>query len=214
MLTDFQDKKYWRRWAACTRANNWKMVGGRLHSAAVMDASEHHRSVVAAARQLAAEKAVGLSPEILRHACHIVALGRDKSHAKFSNKDFDAILNYWGDERAIRGLLIVPEDLASEIHRSNPALKTRERQLVFLNEDCVGAYVAAECGRMFDTKDWHSLSDADLDRLYSHMRDRPHARKIRQGNDCQGNEGQAVSVSHSPDNHSPDESPDPDWTVS
>jgi hypothetical protein len=175
MLSDPQDKKYWRRWAACCRCNNWKMVNGRLHPEACLDDSEPHRKVAAAARQLAADKAVGISPEILRHACHIVALGRDKSHSKFTNKDFDAVLNYWGDERAIRGLLIVPEDLASEIHRSNPALKTRERQLVFLNEDCVGAYVAAECERMFGTKDWHALADGELDRLYSHMRDRPHA---------------------------------------
>jgi hypothetical protein len=209
VLTDFQDKKYWRRWAACCRANNWKMVKGRLHPEACLDNSEPHRKVVAAARQLAAEQAVGLTPDHLRHACHIVALGRDKSHTKFSNKEFDAVLNYWGDERAIRGLLIVPEDLASEIHRSNPALKTRERQLVFLNEDCIGAYVAKECDRMFGTKDWGALPDADLDRLYSHMRDRPHALKDRQRNDCQRNE---ASVSHSPDNHSPDES-DPDWSI-
>lgn len=176
-LTQSQDKKYWRRWAACARANRWTMVSGRLNALAILDASEHHCRVVAAARQLAAAQAVGLTADHLRHACHLVAIGRDKSHAKFSNKDFDAVLNYWGDERAIRGLLIVPEDLASEIHRSNPALKTRERQLVFLNQDCLGAYIAKECDRMFGTKDWAALSDAELDRLYSHMRDRPHALK-------------------------------------
>lgn len=180
-MTDSQDSKYWRRWAACCRANNWKMIQGRLHPEAILDASEHHCSVVAAARQLAAEQAVGLTPDHLRHACHIVALGRDKSHAKFTNKEFDAVLNYWGDERAIRGFLIEPTDLASEIHRSNPALKTRERQLIFLNEECVGAYVAKECDRMFGTKDWHSLNEVDLERVYNHMRDRPHALRVNAG---------------------------------
>jgi len=176
-MSPAQDKMYWRRWAACCRANDWRMVSGRLAPAARLDGSAAHCKVVAAARQLAYSEAVGLDADHLRHACHIVAIGRDKSHLKFTNKEFDALLDYWGDDRDIRGLLIDPDDLASAIHQQNPTLKTRERMVKFLRDDCIGSYVAGESGRLFGTKDWEALADDQLTRLYEHLRNRPNSRK-------------------------------------
>lgn len=176
-MTPAQDKKYWRRWAACVRANRWTMTSGRLNALAVLDASEPHCNVAAAARQLAAEQAVGLTPDHLRHACHIVALGRDKSHAKFTNKEFDALLNYWGDERAIRGFLIMPDDLAAAIHDAAPELKVRERLLIGIRRDFIEAYVARLSGNIYGTKDWEKLNDADLTNLHHLLQTKPEARK-------------------------------------
>jgi hypothetical protein len=178
MLSKPQDKKYWRRWAAVVRANDWRMLGGRLAPTARLDISEAHCKVLAAARQLAAAEAKGLAPEHLRHGCHIVALGRDKSHPKFTNREFDDLLNLWGDERAIRGLLIEPTDLAAAIHASNPQLKARERTLLVIRRDFIESYVAQISMTMFGTRDWQSLPDEDLESLFHIVLDRPNARKV------------------------------------
>lgn len=176
-MTPSQDKKYWRRWAACVRANAWRMSGGRLDAAAVQDVSEPHRKVFAAARQLAAEEALGLNAGHLRHACHIVALGHDRSHKKFTNREFDALLNYWGDERAIVGLLIEPTDLAAIIHDAAPELKQRERLLIGIRRDFMEGYVAKLSHDIYGTKDWETLPEAELENLHHTLHARPHARK-------------------------------------
>lgn len=188
-MTEQQNKKYWRRWNAVVRANHWCMIQHRLDPAALGNPqsailnpqssapSPHHVAVFAAASHRAVQEARGVTAEDLRHGCHIVAIGRDKSHVDLTNKEFDALLNYWGDERTIRGLLLDPLNLAAEINRANPALKVRDRHLHFLQHDCIGGYVVSECERIFGTKNWEALSDADLERLHDHLRDRPNALK-------------------------------------
>jgi len=195
-MTDSQKAKYWRRWAACARANRWTMISSRLNALAILDASEHHCAVHAAALQLAAAEAKGLNAGHLRHGCHVVAIGRDKSHTKFSNKEFDALLNYWGDERAITGLLILPEDLAAAVHEAAPELKQRERLLIVLRRDFLEGYIVALCERIHGRKDWEQLPGADLEVLHHILLDRPNARK---------------SSVQSPT--SKVEEPDPDWTI-
>lgn len=202
MISSAQNKKYWRRWAACVRANAWRMVSGRLDPAAVLDASEAHRTVVAAALQLAQTQVLGLTVNHLRHGCHMAALGCDKPHAKFTNKDFDALLNYWGDERAVTGLLICPEHLGSIIHAANPDLKNRERLLLQLRRDFVEAYVVTLSTAIFGTKDWEQLSDDGLSRLNAILRTKPNARKGRAALPCEA----AVIPTNEPE-------PDPDWSI-
>lgn len=177
MLSASQNKKYWRRWSACARANHWRMAGGRLAPDAVLAVSAPHCSVHAAALQLAQTEALGLTANHLRHACHVVALGHDKPHAQFTNKDFDALLNYWGDERAVLGLLIEPADLASVIHESAPELKARERLLIGIRRDFIEGYVATISADIYGTRDWEQLADRDLENLHARLHARPNARK-------------------------------------
>lgn len=177
MISVAQNKKYWRRWAACARANGWTMIGGRLNPAAVLDASEHHCSVHAAALQIAQAEVLGLTANQLRHACHVVALGHDRPHAKFTNKDFDALLNYWGDERDIVGLLIEPADLAASIHEAAPELKVRERLLIGIRRNFIGGYTAELSAAIYGTRDWEQLGDRDLENLQHILHTKPQARK-------------------------------------
>lgn len=181
-MTPAQNKKYWRRWAAVARAHHWRMIAGRLDPEAVREGSDLHAAVWQAACTLAAQHARAVTPDTLRHACHLVALGRDRSHRNFSNREFDALLNLWGDERGITGLLLDPLNLAAEIHRAAPHLKTRERQLHFLKHDCLGGYVVHESERIFGTKNWESLPDDQLTRLHDHLRARPNA--LRETVEC------------------------------
>lgn len=186
------------------------MVGGRLNPAAVLDSSEHHCRIVAIARQLAAAEAVGLTPEHFRHAAYQHAIGRVKSHVKFTNREFDAVLNFFGDERSLRGLLICPEDLGSIIHEANPALKQRERWRLGLRRDFLGGYVADLAQRMFGTRDWEQLPDIDLSALHHIMQDRPNGRIQKAKCKMQNPEppDSAFSIQHS---ELPAE--DPDWSV-
>lgn len=178
-MTPPQKSKYWRRWGVVSRANHWRMISRRLDPAAVTTGSAAHDAVWQTACRLAATDAVGVTPEHLRHACHRVALGgRDKSHTQFTNRDFDALLDYWGDERNIRGLLLEPFNLSSLISADqHAAQKVRERQVRWLRRDCLGGYVMSESERLFGTKDWEQLGDADLARLHDHLRARPRAWK-------------------------------------
>lgn len=190
-MTEPQHHFYLRRWAAVVRANTWRMVKGRLAPEAVgraggasvpasrgsSVASPHHAAVFAAAEQLAAQHHRALTADDLRHGCHVVALGRDKSSKDFSNRDFDRLLVYWGDEKTITGLLLEPLDLGSEIHRSNPDLKSRERHWHFLKHDCLGGYVVSECERIFHTKEWEALPTHQLIQLSAHLRARPNCLK-------------------------------------
>lgn len=177
-MTEWQDNKYWRRWNACVRANHWRMAGGRLDErAAGPDRSETHADVWRAAEQIALRKHRAVIADDLRHGCHVVALGRDKSHTKLSNREFDKVLTLWGDERDCKGLLIEPLHLGSEIHNANPDIKSRRRHLHFLTHECLGGYVASECERIYGTKDFESLVDAQLMSLSDHIRNRPRALK-------------------------------------
>ncbi len=176
-MTELQSAKYWRRWSAVVRANQWRMVRNRLDPNATRDVSPHHIAVFAAAERLALQEACAVTAGHLRHGCHIIAIGRDKSHEDLTNKEFDALLNYWGDERRVVGLLIEPLDLGSDIHHDHPELKIRERQMHFIRNDCLPGYVISECARLCGTKDWTTLNDADLEKLHDFLRTRPHALK-------------------------------------
>jgi len=178
-MSPAQNKLYLRRWGAVCRALNWRMAKGRLHPAAVLAGSAPREQVAAAAAARALQHHRATTADDLRHGCHVVALGRDKSHKDFSNRDFDAVLTLWGDGRSVRGLLLDADDLGSEVHRAHPELKTRERHLHFLRNDCLGGYVVSESERIFKTKHWEALATDKLAALSNHLRNRPHCLKVQ-----------------------------------
>lgn len=134
-MTTAQEKKYWRRWNAVSGWLGWFMRAGRLvhgpESTVHGPQSEHHARVWQIAQTLAAAGARAVVPEDLRHACHIYAIGRDRSHKDFSNAQFSRVLVLWGNELprgasgALRGLLLDPEDLASIVAWDNSEVAQR-----------------------------------------------------------------------------------------
>jgi len=174
-MTAFQEKKYWRRWAAVCRANRWRWAQGFLDADAVRDASPHHAAVWEIADALAARADCAPAADHLRHACHVHALGRDLGHKSFTNAHFNRLLTLWGNERDQAGLLLAPECLASDIAWSHPEHQTRASRSWTIAHRCVPSYVHAVARDHFGVADWETLADAHLDQLYTLLQDRPNA---------------------------------------
>lgn len=161
MLSPPQIKKYWRRWSACSAANDWRgIVTGDGAK------SEFHQLVWRQARALANADFRAVNADDLRHACHVVACGRAVSHRRLSNADFSRLLVWWGDERAVAGLLIDPEDLASLIAWQNPDLTDRDflcavirRTAPFALIDSVARHNLAA---VYSPPHWDQLDHAEL----------------------------------------------------
>lgn len=166
MLTKAQDWKYWSTWGAVVRANEWRMAEGRLHPRARLAESEIHQRVAAFARIIAGRAGQIAEPQItvndLRHGAHWLALGRDKSHSKFTNQDLDRVL-------PVFRLLVNPTDLQARMdfdsYQRGEDPGGRKRLLVGIESKAPEAYIAAVALDKFGTKDWRSLNGQQLFRL-------------------------------------------------
>ena len=118
-MNDSQNNKYWRRWGAVVRTNQWRWLDGRLVDAAKGDVSEHHTAVWHIARERAAKAHRAPVADDLRHACHIHACGRDVSHVKMTDQQFDRLLILWGNERSEKDQLFLPGLLIDGEHLSS-----------------------------------------------------------------------------------------------
>ena len=95
-----QSQLYWREWNAAARANGWNSQAG---IAAALDArraghiwqspelDETMSAIWTAAEQIADEHR-SITATTLRHACSVVALGRNVSSKRFTNADLDKVL--------------------------------------------------------------------------------------------------------------------------
>lgn len=110
-----------------------------------------------------------VEPAADRHALHVRALGRDKSHTAFSNADFDKVLGVF---RAITQ----PENLGSQLRQIR---MPRTRLLHAIARLADAAYARKIAADKFGTRELESLSDAQLDqlRLTLHSRSRARARE-------------------------------------
>jgi len=91
-MTEAQKFKfYFPAWNRCVRANGWFTQAG----AAVVDEArlnEEGRKVLTLARQIGAARQHRPTIDHLRHAAHIVALGRDKSSEHLTNAEVDKVV--------------------------------------------------------------------------------------------------------------------------
>src|SRR5262245_14240736 len=86
---------YFPAWHACAHANDWHVVRGRLLPTARRedpDAAEMAR-VWTLASEAAAKAHGGITEDHIRHACHIVALGVDKSANDLKNKEVNRVVD-------------------------------------------------------------------------------------------------------------------------
>ena len=112
-------------------------------------------------------------PEPDRHALHIRALGADKSHANFTNKDFDRVLReFWAISK--------PDSVDAQMRQAN---MERTRLLEGIRQRAEeygwGGFATILIER-FGTKDVESLADAQLVQLRDTLAARLSARQKKE----------------------------------
>ncbi len=170
-MTDKQRAKfYFPAWNRCVEANEWFMVKGRFTGkraakyGAYPDVDAAYQSVWRAAEALALQHHRAITAEDLRHACHVVALGKDKSSKTMTNAETDRVVSL------IR-LMTDPDDLDAVMAYSDPTISARQRLLWVLDQAPMG-YVAKICESMFGTADWSTLEQDCLSQLAGIVRQR------------------------------------------
>lgn len=152
-MTDRQKfRLYLPAWGACARANGWRMVKGRLVGRGLEDApggGAELVSVIAAARQIAAARHRAAMPDDIRHGCHVVALGRDRSSGDLSNAEVDRVVSLFR-------VLTDPDDLDARLAWDNPGLAEARRVEWFLGQ-AAPEYVARLARDIYGTERWQSL---------------------------------------------------------
>jgi hypothetical protein len=167
---------YFPAWSACVKANAWHMEDGRLVGNGLSDQpstiNDQLPKVLTFARQIAQAQHRGPMVDDLRHACHIVALGRDKSSKVLNNAELDRVV-------ALFKLLADPEDLSAIMAWENPVEADVKRVKWFITNTAPSAYVAAIARDKFGTSDWESLDLKQMRFLamtLANRRDRKHSK--------------------------------------
>lgn len=100
----------------------------------------------------------------IRHAVHVVALGKDKSSKDLTNREFDRVL-------CLLRLLIDPDNLEEVIRWENPDLDERKR-LVWFIDNFPAQYVRQIASDKFKQPGLDQLSMAQLRMLATTLRNR------------------------------------------
>lgn len=145
---------YFPAWNACVKANGWRKVKGRLQIAECEMRSAELNQVLVFAEQRATMALRGLSTDDLRHGCHIVALGKDKSSADLTNAEVDRVVTLFQ-------LLTDPDDLTARLawdayqRGEDPGAVKRVEYFI---RRCPEAYVRAVSADKFGTRQWENLT--------------------------------------------------------
>lgn len=108
-------------------------------------------------------------PEPDRHELHVKALGQDKSHARFTNKDFDLVLReFWAISK--------PDSVDAQMRQANME-RTRLLEGIRQRAEEYGwGGFATILMQRFSTKDVERLTDARLIQLRDTLAARLHER--------------------------------------
>lgn len=152
-------KFYFPAWTACVRANGWHKEKGRviLTESPTAELSK----VIVFATQRALQAGRSLAVDDLRHGCHWLALGRDKSSADLTNADLDRVVNLFE-------LLTDPDNLAVRVkfdaygRGEDPGAIARVEYFIRRAPE---AYVRVVSHGKFGTRDWENLTIAQKKQL-------------------------------------------------
>lgn len=169
-MTPSQVQLYWRAWGAVARAHGWRDAGGQVPvNPAGTWASPALNGLLQTIRQAAASRArqVGgsITAEDLRHACHCIALGVDRSSRRLTNAEFDRVL-------ALFKLLAEPENLDHIIAWNAEDSGARERLLWTVQNAVSPGYAARISLDRFGTSAFEDLPTWQLRQLAITVRQR------------------------------------------
>jgi hypothetical protein len=166
-MTDKQRILYFRAWNAARCAFS-------LEPSAFVGEVAHLRARILAIAQERAQDRQTQDPRLktqdsLRHGCHLVALGKNKSSKSLTNPELDRLL-------ALFRLLADPEDLGAMLAWNNPSEEARKRILYSINTHFVESYAAQVSREKFGTPDFETLPTPDLRQLHMTLKNRPNSR--------------------------------------
>ena len=169
---------YFPAWALASRAHDWRMENGRFAGQRAeawgsKEITALYQRVWDAALARAAQDHRGPGADDLRHACHTVALGHDKSANNLDNAETDRVVYLFR-------LLANPDDLDAVMNYFYPQNAARKRILWVLDNRFPDAYVAHVSSGIFGTSDWRSLSTESLRSLEQTLFNRKQSWQRRQ----------------------------------
>lgn len=176
-MTENQRKYfYFPAWLACARANDWRMVGGRLLAdlpaqlekcnALPEPAAGVLFDVIHKAMALAAQDHCAVTADHLRHACNAIA-GGNSSSGKLNNGQLSKTVNLFN-------LLAEPENLTCVMHWLNPEEADRVSLADHIGRLAHEAQLRAISVNAWNTSEWR---DQSIDRLRWLLREVKHENK-------------------------------------
>ncbi|MFO1458250.1 MAG: hypothetical protein U1G08_02505 [Verrucomicrobiota bacterium] len=127
--------------------------------------------VMAIATRHAARRQALVSPDDLRHACHVVALGKDRSSYDLTNWQMDRVV-------ALFELLADNENISAQVRWANEDLDAvRRLEWAIKNVGFPEAYIAAISHGKFGSRAWKALRPDQLRQLLITLKGRAAARR-------------------------------------
>jgi hypothetical protein len=174
-----QKRFYFPAWNQCADRNDWVMVKGKLlatrpEAGGLAEADQLLQKIWTAADKIAREAHRAITATDLRHACHIVALGKDCSSHEMTNNQTDRVVNLFR-------LLANPDDIKAARAWSDPEEAERNRLTWSIKKMAPEAYISAICENRHDwnytAPFWEDLPLAQLRQLAMTLRNRVANRK-------------------------------------
>jgi len=169
-MTEAQAKRfYFPAWNRALKAR-WVRDRGTILRRADSPANELADQVESVAAARAARRQGMMTAEDLRHACHVVALGRDLSSKDLTNTQVDRVV-------ALFELLQDRDNLSAQMRWDSPAADARRRlEWAVEHSGFPEAYVRHVASAKFSTAAWESLPDHQLRQLVMTLKNRARAR--------------------------------------
>jgi len=172
---------YWPAWNRAARAQGWRLVRGRLAAPPrTLWGGPVTTSLLAEIWRLAELRARAShrapTPDDLRHATHIAALGYDRSSRELLDLELDRVL-------AAFRLLADPDDLEAMIQWQDRRAGERRRREWWLRHRIPPHYLREIMKDVYGHADLSRLDHDELGRLYATLRHRPGARRPRRADE-------------------------------
>ncbi len=160
---------YFPAWNRAASALGWKMLAGRLQAqeltvwTANKTAEALYHQIWQNARLLASKQHRAATAEDLRHACHIVALGKNLSSKDLSNKQCDRVV-------ILFRILANPDDIDTILDYIHPENADRRRYVYSIQQLASFKYIDAiasdKFSAVYTTPFWEDLPINALRQLH------------------------------------------------
>jgi hypothetical protein len=171
MLTRFYFPRWNAAFSACWEVDRGTILARQLREEPFDPALPSATQVEAVAERLRGTSR--LTADHLRHACHVVALGRDRSAKYLSAAECNRVVRLFD-------LLADPYNLTAVKAWLNPA-DDRRKQLLWTIENGVkldAPYKRSICRDKFGTENWRTLNSLQLDQLAMTLRSRAGSKPV------------------------------------
>lgn len=164
-MTKPQHAKYMKEWSRAYRTHWAGVRNGEVLSRPGRPDSALREEILAIARREAAADPVDgrLTPDRLRHACHIHALGRNISSWDLTNRQWDKVVAVF---RLLNDPANIGADIAVSDHQAHPMRPDRKRVAFALQKlDLPDAYIGEISRDKFGSSNWRQLTEVQLQQL-------------------------------------------------